>query len=92
MSKLALKFGDWLSSHRYALAWAAIISSVVISVFIRSPFGFFDEQVHYIRAIGVGSGQLLSYSNDDDDSGLGHAVDSSNLEYRMTILEKAICL
>lgn len=66
------------------IAWCTLVVAVLFSVFARTPFGFLDEQVHYIRAIGVGSGQFLSYSNskkDSSHSSLGHTVDSSNLDY-----------
>ena len=62
-------------------AWATLIVVVFASIFIRSPFGFFDEQVHYVRSIGISNGQLLGYSKESDNSKFGHDIDKSNEEY-----------
>lgn len=69
------------NKHVYVVAWTVLVVTVLVSIFIRSPFGFFDEQVHYIRAIGVSNGQPLSYSRDNDSSRLGHDVSKSNETY-----------
>lgn len=65
----------------YKIGWIGLILAVLISVFVRVPFGFFDEQVHYFRAIGISRGQLLSYSKGVDKNNLGHDIKISQLEF-----------
>lgn len=54
---------------------------VFFSVFTRLPFAYTDEQVHYVRAIGISHGQLLSYSPNGDMSNLGHDIDRSQAKF-----------
>ena len=70
-----------LYRHRYKIAWSVLLVSVLISIFVRSPAGFFDEQVHYTRAQGIANGQLLGYSKDGDMSKVGHDVSRLDDEY-----------
>lgn len=65
----------------HTVGWVVLVISVIISIFVRTPFGFFDEQVHYVRALGVGGGQLLSYSEDGSDIRVGHDIDKSSNQY-----------
>ena len=65
----------------FVVAWVILVFSVVLSVFVRLPFGFFDEQVHYVRSLGIANGQLLTYSKEGSSSKLGHDVDSSNTRF-----------
>ena len=74
--------------NRYKISWIALVFSVVISVFIRAPFAFQDEQVHYIRALGISNNQVFSYSQSGKDSELGHDIDSANLLFVDTFLMK----
>ncbi len=70
-------------SHKniFSVAWVILVFSVVISVFVRLPFGFFDEQVHYVRSLGISNSQLLAYPKENDSNKLGHDIDSSNLRF-----------
>lgn len=71
----------FLKNNIHIVAWVVLVFSVLISVFIRSPFAFYDEHVHYVRAVGVGNGQLLSYSKENSSSEYGHDIDKANVEY-----------
>ncbi len=70
-----------LYGNKYLVAWAVLVASVVLSVFVRFPTGFYDESVHYIRSQGIASGQLLGYSKDGDRSKIGHDINSVDLEF-----------
>lgn len=72
---------DFLKHNKYAVAWSVLILSVILSVFVRVPFAFYDEHVHYIRAVGVGNGQMLSYSKDGDMTKLGHDINDMDQAY-----------
>ena len=38
-------------NHVYLVAWVALILVVFATIFARHPLGFFDEHIHYIRAV-----------------------------------------
>ena len=67
--------------YKYLITWLILILTVVISIFIRFPSGFYDEEVHYIRSQGVANGQLIGYSEDNNMSRVGHDVGSSQVNY-----------
>lgn len=81
MNKIVEQIIGLTLKHVYTIAWTVLIVSVLLSVFVRVPARFQDEQVHYIRSLGVANGQLLSYSKDGDNSRYGHDVNSSSAQY-----------
>lgn len=78
---------DLLRHNKYTVAWSVLVLSVILSVFVRVPFAFYDEHVHYIRAVGVGNGQMLSYSKDGDMTKLGHDINSADQAYLQSYIQ-----
>lgn len=74
-------FKNLLGRHIYQIAWVVLVCSVVASVVVRVPFGFFDEQVHYVRAVGIANGQPLSYSKNGDNAVFGHDITQQDVRY-----------
>ena len=72
---------NFMRSKIFVIAWTVLVLSVLASVFVRLPFGYFDEQVHYVRSLGIANGQLLAYPKENDSNKLGHDVDSSNIRF-----------
>lgn len=71
----------YLSRNKYKIAWIVLAVSVMLSIFVRFPTAFYDEQIHYIRAKGVANGQLLSKEKVDGSGALGHDIDLHGVEY-----------
>jgi len=67
-------------NHVYLVAWVALILVVFATIFARHPLGFFDEHIHYIRAVGVSRGQLLSVQGSKDNE-LGQLIPAANIEF-----------